>query len=384
MAENKSGSSQDARAPQPGQLATALPGLTTFITGHAADGKARVYAERPAAWTPFDNKNMAFNVVYTTSFPADLIGDADVLAHDDVVASKTLGLVKPGGTVCRQVDFAPGCAEGRRQWRSLRRGSGEQARRNSLEWAFVVDAHLMVSSPAWKSLDWVLPTSVYVKLLTFFFENKIDRMTSRSRVLPPCASQTCTSQMVCGLLASYHPRQMAEWPGEQQPHDVARKPKYRYDHHKDELYHHQDERRDAPILQFEYAKAVAVLHTGRQYPYSLSVCEVVKRQIESMKHSSGRLIHRWHHVLVETGCRRIGGINTLWDEAEVVACLADIKPSIYVWKEIGNHERNGRQLLLLALSIDMLFDERDWPAAPGAKVYYLQLCFTWIPPFYFR
>lgn len=52
---------------------------------------------------------MAFNVVYTTSeFPASLNDDADISKHDSVMSGKKLGLVNPGGTVCRMVDFAPG------------------------------------------------------------------------------------------------------------------------------------------------------------------------------------------------------------------------------------------------------------------------------------
>lgn len=52
---------------------------------------------------------MAFNVIYTTSeTPADLNDDADLTKHQQVAASGKLGLVNPGGTVCRIVDMAPG------------------------------------------------------------------------------------------------------------------------------------------------------------------------------------------------------------------------------------------------------------------------------------
>jgi hypothetical protein len=52
---------------------------------------------------------MAFNVVYSTSsFPASLAADADITAHDNLIKGGKLGLVNPGGTVCRIVDFAPG------------------------------------------------------------------------------------------------------------------------------------------------------------------------------------------------------------------------------------------------------------------------------------
>lgn len=47
---------------------------------------------------------------FTTQFPPDLNGDADVKAHDDKMAASggKLGLVSGGGTVLRYVDFAPG------------------------------------------------------------------------------------------------------------------------------------------------------------------------------------------------------------------------------------------------------------------------------------
>lgn len=39
---------------------------------------------------------------------ASLNDNADITKHDDLTASNKLGLVRPGGTVCRIVDFAPG------------------------------------------------------------------------------------------------------------------------------------------------------------------------------------------------------------------------------------------------------------------------------------
>ena len=92
-----------------GQLSN-LPGVTTYLTGHdGSTGKAIVHEERPGTWTALDHDNMAFNVVYSTSkFPASVNEDVDVKTHDELMASKKLGLVNPGGTVCRIVDFAPG------------------------------------------------------------------------------------------------------------------------------------------------------------------------------------------------------------------------------------------------------------------------------------
>lgn len=84
-----------------GQLATKLPPVHHFITGHDESGKAIVEAMRPAQWKAFDNDAMAFNQVYTTTFPADLNQDKDLKTHDELEASGKLGLVNPHGTVCR-------------------------------------------------------------------------------------------------------------------------------------------------------------------------------------------------------------------------------------------------------------------------------------------
>nr|POE46987.1 hypothetical protein CFP56_00319 [Quercus suber] len=96
------------RKPTPGQLSTELPGPTAYLTGHhASTGKAVVHSARPVNWQEYDNKNYAMSVAYTTAFPADLNGDADVKAHEAKMAGQ-LGLVSGGGTVLRYVDFAPG------------------------------------------------------------------------------------------------------------------------------------------------------------------------------------------------------------------------------------------------------------------------------------
>ncbi|KAI4745508.1 hypothetical protein E4T50_04158 [Aureobasidium sp. EXF-12298] len=80
-----------------------LPAITTYLTGHNESGKAIVEQSRPANWTVYDNKEMAFNVAYTTSqFPANLNENSDIKAFDRVTSSGKLGLVNP------HVDFAPG------------------------------------------------------------------------------------------------------------------------------------------------------------------------------------------------------------------------------------------------------------------------------------
>lgn len=95
-----------------------LPQLHRYVTGHNESGKAIVQTDNDFKWQPYDDKNMAFSVVYTTStMPADLNNDQDLTKHQDVMTSGKLGLVNPSGSVIRCVDFAPGysCAMHRTQ-----------------------------------------------------------------------------------------------------------------------------------------------------------------------------------------------------------------------------------------------------------------------------
>ncbi|KAI1108759.1 hypothetical protein F5Y14DRAFT_445230 [Nemania sp. NC0429] len=100
-------STQSDPKPQPTELQSGLPPPKTLITGHNAEGKAIVQAERPATWTIFEGGIMGFNQIYTNQAPPDLNGDADIRYHDDRLASGKLGLAVKSGTVCRMVDFAP-------------------------------------------------------------------------------------------------------------------------------------------------------------------------------------------------------------------------------------------------------------------------------------
>lgn len=96
------------REPTPNQLSKALPGPTAYLTGHdEKSGKAIIHSKRPVNWASFDEDKLSMSVAYTTSFPPDLNGDADVKQHDEKVASGKLGLVSGGGTVLRYVDFSP-------------------------------------------------------------------------------------------------------------------------------------------------------------------------------------------------------------------------------------------------------------------------------------
>lgn len=105
----KNGSVTDSLPKQPGQVSS-LPPLTSYLTGHdESSGKSIIQSTRPAEWTPYEENTTAFNVVYTTSeFPPSLNSNVDIEKHDNLVNSKKLGVVNPGGTVCRIVDFGPG------------------------------------------------------------------------------------------------------------------------------------------------------------------------------------------------------------------------------------------------------------------------------------
>ena len=98
-----------SRSPNQGQLASDLPGVTHYLTGHdASTGKAIIQSERAGSWTALLDDTLGFNVVYTTSeFPASLNGDKDITTHDELMRSGKLGLLNPNGTVCRMVEFAP-------------------------------------------------------------------------------------------------------------------------------------------------------------------------------------------------------------------------------------------------------------------------------------
>ena len=97
-----------SRPPNSGQTSPDLPGVTTYITGHDASGKAIVQSTREGSWDSLLENTLGFNVIYTTSeFPASLQDDKDIRTHEELIASKKLGLVNPNGTVCRMVEFAP-------------------------------------------------------------------------------------------------------------------------------------------------------------------------------------------------------------------------------------------------------------------------------------
>ncbi|KAM4061112.1 cupin domain-containing protein [Hirsutella rhossiliensis] len=92
----------------PGQISP-LPGFTRYITSHNNTGQAIIHSQDPGTWLPVHGNSMGFSVAYTTSdFPVNLNKDADIAEHERLIMAGKLGLVNPGGTVCRVVDFSPG------------------------------------------------------------------------------------------------------------------------------------------------------------------------------------------------------------------------------------------------------------------------------------
>jgi len=106
----------DAKAA--GQLSD-LPLQRRFITSHNDKGEAIAHSAEDFKWKAYDGEQMGFSVVYTTSeFPPDLNEDADIKSYESLM-SKGTGLVNPGGTVLRTVDFAPGYRCGMHRTQSL-------------------------------------------------------------------------------------------------------------------------------------------------------------------------------------------------------------------------------------------------------------------------
>ncbi|KIW19743.1 hypothetical protein PV08_00317 [Exophiala spinifera] len=110
--------------------ASPLRDTTTYITGHNSKDYTAIYASvRPAAWQAIKDTNH-FNVSFTTSeMPVRMDDDADIAKHDEVMSSGSLGLVRPNGTVCRTVDFAPA-------------GEALMHRTKSLDYGIVVEGEI--------------------------------------------------------------------------------------------------------------------------------------------------------------------------------------------------------------------------------------------------
>ncbi|KAI5456814.1 hypothetical protein BGZ63DRAFT_366609 [Mariannaea sp. PMI_226] len=86
-----------------------LTPIRRFITTHdRSTGKSVVLSTASTKWQQIGSGTLLFNVAYTTNeFPPDMNDEQDIKAHEILMASNRLGLVNPGGTVCRYVDFCP-------------------------------------------------------------------------------------------------------------------------------------------------------------------------------------------------------------------------------------------------------------------------------------
>lgn len=83
---------------------------TRFITSQNLEGRAVIHSKTDYTWRAVDDDQTALSIVYSTSsFPVEVENDKDISAHEDLL-DEGMGLVNPGGTVIRCVDFAPGYA----------------------------------------------------------------------------------------------------------------------------------------------------------------------------------------------------------------------------------------------------------------------------------
>lgn len=121
---------KDSATPHTASASTPLRDPTTFITGHNTQDATAVYhSVVPASWQPIKDTNF-FNVSFTTSdFPVSMDDDKDIKTHEEVMSSGKLGLVRPNGTVCRTVDFAPD-------------GEAVMHRTKSLDYGIVVEGEI--------------------------------------------------------------------------------------------------------------------------------------------------------------------------------------------------------------------------------------------------
>lgn len=90
-----------------GQVSNLRP-ITRFITTHREDGKAIAHSGERTTWQNVRNNEVGLSLLYATSeFPCQLDDHEDIKIHERI-AKAGPGLVSPGGSLCRIVDFAPG------------------------------------------------------------------------------------------------------------------------------------------------------------------------------------------------------------------------------------------------------------------------------------
>ncbi|KAK5995682.1 Cupin-domain-containing oxidoreductase srdB [Cladobotryum mycophilum] len=85
-----------------------LENIVVNVTGHDDSGKEIFVSSTPAEWKPYTDGKLGMSILYTTQFNANLNGDEDIEKHKTRMATTLPGLVNPGGTLLRMVDFAPG------------------------------------------------------------------------------------------------------------------------------------------------------------------------------------------------------------------------------------------------------------------------------------
>ena len=79
-----------------------------MVTGHDKAGKGYFVSPDPLEFQQLPYNKANFGVAYTTADALPKMQNSiDIQAHKDRMASGKLGLVNPGGSVCRIVDFAP-------------------------------------------------------------------------------------------------------------------------------------------------------------------------------------------------------------------------------------------------------------------------------------
>ena len=95
---------------QQGPPVSDLRNPTRFITAHNAEGRAVVHSKTKYGWRGAEQDQTALSIIYSTSsFPVKAECDQDISAHESLL-DRGMGLVNPGGTVLRCVDFGPGYA----------------------------------------------------------------------------------------------------------------------------------------------------------------------------------------------------------------------------------------------------------------------------------
>jgi quercetin dioxygenase-like cupin family protein len=86
-----------------------LPLLTRYVTGHDPEtGKAIVKVKDNGRWQHFGDGILAYNVLYSTTYPESLQNDGDLERHEAIQDTGKLGTVRPNGTVLRVCEFSPG------------------------------------------------------------------------------------------------------------------------------------------------------------------------------------------------------------------------------------------------------------------------------------